>query len=280
MKICLWQAVLVGFSVTLLMARPSRSDEAADRNAADEQARKIKELVEKAVDWYDVLPAAGAETRLRPEVVLSWRNTVRTQTGASLMVLWTDHGRPAAMASIFQWDNDICHEFGSLSRTNKLVARNQSAVIWSPAKAGVEFRDVPDGPPPAETAPSRLRQMKAMAERFSARLPERNRDGKHEVLRLLARPLFRYDLKEDKNAERSLQDGAVFAFVMGTDPEVILLLETVQRGDDAAWQYALARATAWAAEATLGDKVVWSVSHDMQVDDPRNSQFQIRRPLP
>jgi hypothetical protein len=280
MKTRLWQTVLVGIAVTLLVARPSRSDEPADGAAAEEQFRKIKELLDRSVDWYDVLPSAEADRRLPPDIVLRWRNPVRTQTGASLMVLWTDHGRPAAMASIFQWDNDICHEFGSLSRSSKLVARNKSAVVWSPAQAGVDFRDVPEGPAPAEVPATRLRQMKAIAERFTARLPARNGITNHEVLRLLARPLYRYDLKERKDADPQLQDGGMFAFVMGTDPEVILLLEAVRRGEDLTWQYAFARATAWAAEASLGDKVVWSVGTDTQVGDPKNSQFQIRRPLP
>jgi hypothetical protein len=236
--------------------------------------------LDKSVDWYDVLATADAEARLRPDVVLRWQNPVRTQTGASLMVLWTDHGRPAAMASIFQWDNDICHEFGSLSRSSKLVARNKTAMIWSPATAGVEFREVPDGPTPGETPSTRLRQMKAIAERFTARLPERNGAANHEILRLLARPLYRYDLKESKDTDPRLQDGGIFAFVMGTDPEVILLLEAVQHGEDVTWEYAFARATGWAAEASLGEKVVWSVGAAAQAGNPKDALFQIRRPLP
>jgi hypothetical protein len=196
------------------------------------------------------------------------------------MAVWTDHGRPEAMASIFQWDNDICHEFGSLSRTNDVVARNKTGVIWSPAKSGVEFHDLSDGPDPAGSPAARLRQMKAIAERFTARLPARIGGTTPEVLRLLPSPLYRYELKESKGAGQQLQDGGMFAFVMGTDPEVILLLEVVRRKDDAVWQYAFARATAWPAEASLGDKVVWSVDSDTQADKPTNPQFQIRRPLP
>jgi hypothetical protein len=70
----------------------------------------------------------------------------------------------------------------------------------------------------------------------------------------------------------------MFAFVMGTDPEVILLLEAVEDKDKVVWQYAFARATGWAAEARLGDEVVWSVRSDTG-RDPTSSQLQIRRPL-
>jgi hypothetical protein len=65
---------------------------------------------------------------------------------------------------------------------------------------------------------------------------------------------------------------------MGTDPEVVLLLEAVEGQDQVVWQYAFARATGWAAEARLGDDVVWSVNSD-KGRDPTSSQVQIRRPL-
>jgi hypothetical protein len=173
----------------------SRSDETPDKTEADAHLRTIKELLERAINWYDVLPHAEAKVRLRPQVVLRWQNPVRIQTGAGLLAIWTDHGRPEAMASIFQWDDDICHEFGSLSRSNALVGRDETGVIWSPNKPGVDFRDVPGAPAPAGNPAARLRQMKAVAERFNARLPERDEDGADlEALRLLPTPLYRYEI--------------------------------------------------------------------------------------
>jgi hypothetical protein len=174
---------------------------------------------------------------------------------------------------------NICHEFGSLSRSNKLVARDKTAVVWSPVKSGVEFRDVPDALAPAENPAARIRQMKAIAERFTARLPERN-GAKGEDLRLLPKPLYRYDLKESKDADPSLQDGGMFAFVMGTDPEVVLLLEAVGRDDKVVWKYAFARATGAAADASLGNQVVWSESADTVGTGPTSTQLLIHRPLP
>ena len=41
-------------------------------------------------------------------------------------------------------------------------------VIWNPSEPGVEFREVPDAPQPAETAAQLLRQMRAMAEKFTS----------------------------------------------------------------------------------------------------------------
>lgn len=134
---------------------------------------------------------------------------------------------------------------GSLSRSKKIVVRDKTRVVWPPGKADLEFRDVPDTPAPAEDQAARLRQMKSLAGRFTARLP---------------RPLYRYDLKHGQGTCPTLRDGGMFASVMGTDREVVLLLEAVERDDNIVWQYAFARATAYAVEASLGDEIVWSAS--------------------
>jgi hypothetical protein len=122
--------------------------------------------------------------------------------------------------------------------------------------------------------------MKSLAGRFAARLPApKVGDGNPEVLRLLPRPLYRYDVKHSEETSPTLRDGGMFAFVMGTDPEVILLLEAVEREGKGVWQYAFARATAYAVEASLGDEVVWSV---VAQSGPNltNSMMQIFRPIP
>jgi hypothetical protein len=274
MKTWLGLVVFVGMSVWFPPARQLRSQEAADETAADDPPPAVKEVLEQSVDWYDVLPEAEAKVGLRPQIVLSWRNAVRNTTGAALLAIWTDQGRPEAMASIFQNGDDICHEFGSLSRSKKIVVRDKTRVVWSPGKAEVEFRDFPDAPAPAEDRAARLRQMKSLAGRFTARLAPLNVEP--EVLRLLPRPLYRYEPKDSKGTSPILRDGAMFAFVMGTDPEVVLLLEAVEREGKAVWQYAVARATAYAVEASLGDEVIWSVQSG---PNPTNL-MQFFRPIP
>jgi hypothetical protein len=279
MKPWLGMIMLVGMAVWSPGARQSRSDDAASDTATDERLQAIKELLEQSVDWYDVLPGAEAKAELRPQVVLRWRNAERINTGAAVLAIWTDQGRPEAMASIFQNGANICHEFGSLSRSKKIVVRDTARVLWSPGKPGVEFRDVPDAPVPAGDRAARLRQMKSLAERFAARLPRPTvGDGSPEVLRLLPRPLYRYDLKDSQETSPILRDGAMFAFVMGTDPEVVLLLEAVEREGKGVWQYAFASATVYAVEASLGDQVVWSVGAQ-QGPNQTNSMKQIYRPI-
>ena len=50
-------------------------------------------------------------------------------------------------------------------------------------------------------------------------------ETQREELRLLPRALHRYDLKDAREASPNLQDSGLFAFVIGTDPEAVLVLE-------------------------------------------------------
>src|SRR5262249_48689676 len=151
-----------------------------------EEPKKLNDLIEKSVNWYDVFPSSDSTTPLPPQPVLRWRNVIRGQVGEAMMVVWPHNGRPIAVASIYPWQGKMCHEFDSLSRGNKLLARDKDSVIWSPETAGVEFKEVPAAPRPAKTPAERLRQMKAIAERFKATMTGWQADNTdREELRLL-----------------------------------------------------------------------------------------------
>jgi phytoene dehydrogenase-like protein len=57
----------------------------------------------------------------------------------------------------------------------------------------------------------------------------------------------------------SVLDGAVFAFVEGTDPEVILLIEARRQDDGYQWQYACARFSDFRLSVRYRDAEVWRV---------------------
>jgi hypothetical protein len=256
---------------------------AEDQPAADdpqEETKKLSERIEKSIGWYEVLPDISAKAALRPRPVIRWRNAARGQDGEAMMVVWAHNGRPVAMASIYPWDGYMCHEFGSLSRQARLVARDGSAVAWSPNAPGLEFKNVPDAPTPGDTPAVRLRQMKSIAERFKGTMTGWKGDNSdREELRLLLRPLYRYELKESKETNPNLHDGALFAFVMGTDPEIVLVLEAVGAANEAVWQYAFARATSGGLEAKLDGAVVWTAEKFPATRLPTNPQVTLRRPL-
>ncbi|HTU23133.1 MAG TPA: hypothetical protein VMG10_34175, partial [Gemmataceae bacterium] len=153
----------------------------------------------------------------------------------------------------------------------------------SPKTAGVEFEDVPDAPKPAKTSPERLRQMKAIAGRLKATWTGWRREGDtanvREELRLLPRRLYRYDLKNAKAPDPKLLDGALFAYVQGTDPEVVLALEAIGTAKKSAWQYAFVRATSGGLEVKLGKKVVWTAEKLPAHRIPTLPHFIMRRDL-
>ena len=155
-------------------------------------------------------------------------------------------------------------------RAEQTARREKDRVIWSPTVAGVEFKDVPKAPKPAKTPAERLRQMKAIAEGFKATMTGWSADNSdQEALRLLPRPLHRYDLTNVKDPEPKLLDGALFAFVQGTDPEVVMAIEAVGTAEDAVWQYACVRATSGGLEVKLGDEVVWTAKKHPANRDPK-----------
>ena len=263
--------------VLLLVVRPTIAQPPA--RGEPEEPKTLNEAIEKAANWYDVFPEEGAEA-LKRLTVIRWTSVVREQKGEAMMVVWIHNGRPACMASIYPWDGHMVHEFDSLSREAKLFARDKDKVIWAPQAAGVEFKAVPKAPPPAKTAAERLRQMKALAEGFKGTMTGWMADNSdQESLRLLPRPLHRYDLANVKAPDPKLVDGALFAYVQGTDPEIVLVLEAVGTAEKAEWQYACVRATSGGLEMKLGDEVVWIAKKHPVNRDPKLPHFSMRRVL-
>jgi hypothetical protein len=273
-------AMLAGGFLATTLSPNARADDPPAVDESQTETKRLNEFIEKSIDWYEILPSADSTAPLRPQPVLRWRNVARGQAGEAMMVIWCQHGRPEVLASIFPWEGMLYHEFGSLSRGAKLVARDKSAVLWTPNAPGVKFEDIPDAPEPAETAAARLRQIKALAERFKGTMTGWKGDNSdREELRLLPRPLYRYDLKDSKEADPNLVDGALFGFVMGTDPEIVMVLEAVKRDGRSQWQYAFARATSGGLEARLDGKVVWVAEKYPANLRPFSPQVTLGRPL-
>jgi hypothetical protein len=191
---------------------------------------------------------AGAAFQPTPESLLKWSNPDAGRVYGDVYV-WTDKGRPAAAASIYRWYSpyqSLTIEFCSLS-TGGVTAERAGEVIWRPTGAGIAWRDLPEAEPPAASRPARLTQMKRIANRFSANLTDLRTDqaAVNKVLRLLPRPVFRH-------ADDAATDGALFALVVGTDPELLLLLEAEGLG----WRYGLSRINRDPLTVMLDGKVV------------------------
>jgi|SRR5579884_2448351 len=272
--------LLLCYLASSLMLSGKCVAEPPEKQDPSEEPKRLNELIEKAVSWYDVFPAADSATPLAPQPVLRWRNVARGQEGEAIMVVWPHKGRPVAVASIYPWEGQMSHEFDSLSQEANLIARDRDRVIWSPKTAGVQFKELPAAPKPAKTQAERLRQMKAIAARFKATMTGWQADDKdREELRLLPRPLYRYDLKNAKNADPDLLDGGLFAYVQGTDPEVVLVLEAIGTAKKSTWQYAFVRATSGGLEVKLENQVVWTAEKAPANRIPTLPHFTMRRTL-
>src|SRR5262249_15298344 len=149
-------------------------------------------------------------------------------------------------------DGEWQHEFTSLS-TGMFLAMEGPAQRWVPGWAGVSFKPLPGAPKPAATPAQRLRQMRTLAEQFKAE-DNFGDQGSYEVLRLLTTPVARYG-----KPGAVPEDGALFAFVEGTDPEVFLFLEVRKGPGGPEWQYACAPMSCWPLRVRHKAELVWEL---------------------
>ncbi len=110
---------------------------------------------------------------LRREPVYVWTNPVRASQQDGAVFISTYRGRPEAIGSIFSAPSNknrsVNHEFHSLSLLPLVVTRDgEHAETWAPEAPGLSFAPIADAPSPADSAPKRLTQMRALAREFSA----------------------------------------------------------------------------------------------------------------
>jgi hypothetical protein len=125
------------------------------------------------------------------------------------------------------------HEFQSLA-TEPLEGKREGKTVWNSQQAGIQWQTIAEQPAVSDSKLIRTRQLRAMANRF--RIEKTDRKQVSRELRLLGQPIFRYG-----SDDSDVIDGAIFAFVQGTDPEVFLLIETRTVAGVLEWHYALAR---------------------------------------
>lgn len=194
---------------------------------------------------------------LQTRALLSYSNPVRPDVQHGGVFLWTRDDRPAVIAAIWsayhpedRMRRSLCYEFHSLSdRTVKVPVSKD--VTWRTTEPGITWIRLPKAPKPAASRPLRLTQMRNLVADLSAA-------GKPDEaeLRLLRQPLYRYPDRE--SAE--ILDGAIFAFVLGTDPELFLLIEARKEAtaEDLTWHIAPARFSGTELSLRTGNTVLWS----------------------
>jgi hypothetical protein len=222
---------------------PARGPEIAKESAAR------LEFMKKSVAVHTLKPAGDPNVtyRLLAEPAIRFTNSVGTVTDGTIF-FWLDaDDHPVAAVQVYRVNSGSWRQaFSSLS-TVPLTAGS----VWNPRRSGVDFKPVPGAAVPAGTPEQRMRQMREILTGFKAELnfPPKTWNS----LRPLTTPLLRYG----KSASE-LVDGAVFAFVLTTDPEVYLLLEVRRGKNRLEWQYAFAPEANSPIRCTWKGKDAWS----------------------
>lgn len=194
------------------------------------------------------------------EPLLKWSNPIRLTAGGGVWI-WTHEGRPAVAMCVYTYgETGLDWEIQSLLPT-RVTGRRNGEDVWIPEAPGVVFAPIPGAPEPGPNERLRLVQMRGLSRKFSAVLGAE--DKPQHNLRRLTQPLHRYG-----RPEGPALDGAIFGFVMGTDPEVLLLIEAREHEGKHRWEYALARMTGSICSAELDGKRVWEVPNWPWTPDP------------
>ena len=274
-KVC---SVLVVTTLALVSGARSGGAEPQDSSEEAGRARRLEKMRLSAAQFKIFRPGDRAHPLEFVETpVMRWTNPENRALDGTIF-LWTAGGRPQVVLGLFTYDDDhYSHEWQSLA-DGPLTARRGDVVEWAPAEAGVRFAPVKGAEAPGPGTAARLRQMKALAPKFSSTFVGFTENQQPQELRLLPQPLYRYETGEG----REVFDGALFAFVQGTDPQTILALEARIDGTTAGWYFAFVRMASGALTGRFEGQEVYSVpKYDFQNRDPRKPYLLLsQQPAP
>lgn len=238
-----------------------------------EVAAEAKEFVPRCI--FAAGEGDAVKLELHPDPILRWSNPTVGDVHGEVYV-WTDRGQPHIVASYFRF---FSPNWGTQLEITSCTEKAASATVggvhfWRTSQPGMT-RKVLDGvDEPAKNDKTRLIQMRRMANDFVVRLDDTRTKGtgvKRE-LRLLNQPVFRYPAPVEKS---EYIDGALFAFVEGTDPETLLVFEAVVSSGKEAWRFGLARMNRDALQARFRDVEVWTAPYIENVTDRPKEPFAV-----
>ena len=208
---------------------------AQEPGASTDAAEQFNSIAEGEAKGFIVFYADDAANpfQMASQPLLNWTNPVSGSIRGRVY-LWTHGGIPSMIGSIYKYDEQshVSSEMHALS-PRPITGKSGQGVSWKVDQASIEFKTLPNGGSPGASRAARLAQMRDLARRFNA--SRSDPDKNNWDLRLLGRPLYRYPETTVNGA-----DGALFAFVQGTNPDVILIIES-EAASGATWKYALAR---------------------------------------
>jgi hypothetical protein len=247
---------MFGFVAALSVMLITQAEPIDDLALPPEQQKKWEEFYRDEAASYLISldEKTPKELKFRPEPVLLWSNPIRGNDTRGSVFVWTYEGRAEVIGTVFSYraganHRQVKHSFHSLSLSPLIAERNMQDA-WSIRVQGINPKKIPEAPVPAKTRALRLSQMRDLAREFSATT---TLNDVRQELRLLPQPLFR-----NEEGSNEVLDGAVFTFVTGTDPELMLVIEARGKDDKCAWHFGAGRFTDLALELTRNQTVLWT----------------------
>jgi hypothetical protein len=248
----------------------SAEDEPADEQKAAAAKRRL-EIMQAAIDDFKVSSTAieSAEAlKFAARPLLRYSDETRGRDSVTKGVMdaavWRlgEHGRPTAVVTmeIYRLQEAralLTYEFVSLSSA-PFEMQSVRGPGWFAPNTDLKMTQLAEAPAPADSPRGRLTQMRQLSRRFAAH--EQLGNEKTEC-RLLPQPIDRYD---DQAA--GIQDGAMFVFANGTNPEIGLLLECSAEN----WSYGIFRLGSAALTVQLDGKQAFEA--------PRTRQYSSQAP--
>lgn len=231
-----------------------------------DRQRIVTDLARRAVEITQFRTAPAAAPLVHHGPALRWSNPTVGEVHGEIH-LWTDDGRPACIGSVYRW---FTPNWGATLEVASLVDRplagrqqGREREFWKPAPAPVRWEALAGKEAPADTPAARLIQMRRILRDFTATLRDtrQTEEAVERRLRLMPQPLFRYP---PPSPTATYLDGALFSFVEGTDPEVLILLECgaeaadAARGAGPAWRWGAVRMNKDAQGVSISGRAAWS----------------------
>ncbi len=220
--------------------------------------------------------AGERPTVLQSKPLFRWQNPVSGANGA--ICVWTLQERPVVLSKSHLNDRKQ-HYVESLVAVSPqpIQVDKGSQSYWSSPKCDTPPATLMDANVPADTERMRLTQMRDIARQYRV-TSHWGEDNRSEwELRLLTTPLYRY-----RSPETDVIDGAVFAYVQGTNPEAVVIVEAVSTPAGNRWQALPHRLTGYAIKAWYRNQLVLDVPYIQHA--PNNlaffNQYERLQPYP
>lgn len=174
---------------------------------------------------------------------------------------WGATGRPVALMKIELYPTAAggtrwVYCLASLS-DDLIEAESNGRQPYRTTEPGLTMEPISNTREPAGSATLRRLQMKRLAQQFEVTIW--NEVDNSDQMRLLPTPICRYS-----NPDAQLLDGAVFGFTMGTNPDVLVVIEADLSDGAAEWRFGCVCMTSAGFEVRFKDRVVFDVPYSRQ----------------